>query len=620
MAVRVGDLPQVELPGRAKLRLVPDGTVGTGTPGRPLAAALFVALLVLALGLPSILSALAEPPAIARAMPRAPAASSITSLDPLRAVPKGARPVSGEPVVGVAFVRCTRLWTALPDGSMARKIIEMPGISSPTFAPNARTIAFLADEGAAGQALWLAAADGSSRERVGRITTEDVPPLAQATGLTWSPTGKHLAFALVDGRYGEYEGGSVIWTLDLSSGRFEKVGSGWPAPFWVGRELVFSSWKEDVGPRFSQPLTKHQYDARTARTPGQDRAAAVVAFSWDGIYRGGVAVFRTDGPRDELVIKDPYRQKLRRVALPPDGYRFFIHTQPAISQDASTIAVDLVDRKGERDLGLLDSSSGAWTVLDYAWEPTSSPAPVVTESLEARRARSAAADLLNHWNKAPTRRRMLTPRADRNVIPFHDRWLGYSLGAATKSGTGWVVPATVYGSMKGGKGWREIAIMVSAQKGRLQAEPHPASEVAPLDTVGDVVAFTEHLLGHEVAAPVPPAGARLMRNSIWGGSYGGITTVGFTLKTSPSGTPHPKTMGFNYGDRVDFGLGCGGVNDPKPITLGSTPAMVDHSGNANQVIWPARSLKDDPTHSVTGYGISRKQVIETARAMEAAGP
>ncbi|HKZ76345.1 MAG TPA: hypothetical protein VJ259_06740, partial [Actinomycetota bacterium] len=113
-------------------------------------------------GLLLLVSAVALPAAIslngirdAATPARATAPAHLTSLDAFAGLPESAWPKSPSPVAGLAFVRCTRLWTMLPDGSGAHRILSMEGVASPTFSPDARTIAFLAPR-PDGSQVWMA--------------------------------------------------------------------------------------------------------------------------------------------------------------------------------------------------------------------------------------------------------------------------------------------------------------------------------------------------------------------------------------------------------------------------------------------------------------------------------
>ena len=88
-----------------------------GKPGLAIAFVLFVAL---AVGTPSIAAGIEGRPEVQRWVPRPQPATALSVIDPVGPVPKGARPTSGGPFAGILFVRCTRMWAALP-GFPARR-------------------------------------------------------------------------------------------------------------------------------------------------------------------------------------------------------------------------------------------------------------------------------------------------------------------------------------------------------------------------------------------------------------------------------------------------------------------------------------------------------------------
>jgi hypothetical protein len=180
--------------------------------------------------LPATLTPRAEPRIVTLAAVRAP-----DELDPVAGVLDSGWPRSEHPVGGIAFVRCTNLWTAHADGSYPRRILTMPGISSPAFSPDGRTIAFLATTDA-GTTLWLAAADGSAVRSLGSLTEEGSPVLADIGSLEWSPEDPELAFVVAGRGIRGAETGH--WVLSLPSGTFEKVGEGGDAQVWLGRHLL----------------------------------------------------------------------------------------------------------------------------------------------------------------------------------------------------------------------------------------------------------------------------------------------------------------------------------------------------------------------------------------------
>lgn len=158
MAVRELDVKPVERP---QLRLVP-----TEPRGRPLWATLFVVLLASLLSVP-IIEAMSRHETFPAFRPRPLAATSIPALDPLRPVD---RPRGSVPFAGIAFVRCTRLWTAAPDGSHAHPVMQATGVTYPTFSPDGRTIAYVTS--GSPQTLWVVGSDGTDPTRLGDITLD----------------------------------------------------------------------------------------------------------------------------------------------------------------------------------------------------------------------------------------------------------------------------------------------------------------------------------------------------------------------------------------------------------------------------------------------------------------
>ena len=211
MAVQPRDL-QVPYAPAPRLELVP------APPRRhPVAAALFVVLLIAALSVPIVRAALAPPPETPAYQPRAVPAVEITQLDQMEPVTGGNTPRSGDAIASVAFVRCTRLWASDPDGSNERRLFDMTGVSSPAFSPDGRTIAFVRTEGAR-QSLWLGAADGSAARRVDTFRLSGGPVPARISGLAWGPNGDEIAFALTDERTVRLKVGprSGPWTSSLA--------------------------------------------------------------------------------------------------------------------------------------------------------------------------------------------------------------------------------------------------------------------------------------------------------------------------------------------------------------------------------------------------------------------
>lgn len=611
MAVQEWELvPQESRTVRPVLRLVEPPR----TPRRAAAAATFVLLLAATLGYPVTRAALDQPAPPATPVPRPQAAAQIASLDPLSPMTKPSRPRSSEPVGGIVFVRCTRLWTALPDGSHQRKIVEMPGIYSPAFAPNARTIGFLV-AGESGDEMWLAAADGSGIAKVGDITSGGWPLDARATSLGWSKDGRYLSFALVSPHESIWTGGSSVWTLELTTGKFAPVGSG-VAPFWVGNRLGFAEWRDGDGPDLSAVgRLGRELGGRTS-SDLDDVAAAIVP---DGY--GTTAVVRRT-PRGEAIVavkRARYNRGERFVVHAPPGYRITDDARVAIAEDGSRVWVDLVDRSGEMDLGLLDARSGEWTVLDYAWSATTSPAPTAMK-VRARRAVDVTNELLGSFNRKHGTKTMLLmgKRPDDDLLPMR-RLRGYTVGTPEKQGTTWIVPASVWGRTEDGSAYRHLEVRVRAERGRIVASPHALSDIHPLVTIQDAAAFLADALDTEIPLPAwLPEGVRLQPDySVSAWSWNGRATGSIYLVLGEAGGD--RNMTLYYGDDVGFNMGCGATNDPRATEVAGVPAMIDHLDDATQVIWPAApKALGAARFSVYGWRVPDEVVMRVAASMEAA--
>src|SRR5437870_2121483 len=148
-------------------------------------------VLVGAIALPSVQSLWTSGDEQARDSLTMAPALTLRSLDALAPLPAAATPTSRYPIGGMAFVRCTNLWTARPDGTGERRRLNMAGLSSPTFSPDGRPIAFPA-QGSSAQGIWMVGADGSNPRLVGPITRRGASP-GVGSGLPWAPDGRQPA-------------------------------------------------------------------------------------------------------------------------------------------------------------------------------------------------------------------------------------------------------------------------------------------------------------------------------------------------------------------------------------------------------------------------------------------
>jgi hypothetical protein len=555
-------------------------------------------------------AALEPAPEIPAYQPRAVAAVEITKLDRLNPVTGGNIPRSGDAIASVAFVRCTRLWAGDPDGSNERRLLDMTGISSPAFSPDGRTIAFIRTDGDR-QSLWLAAADGSEARRIDAFRMSGGPVPARASGLAWSGNGTEIAFALTDGTHGPLEGGSAIWTLELKSGRMHRMGGGWPAPVWYGDRLLFGRY--DGAPDMQLTAIAGRRVEREVNSAEDDLAAAVVPQGWWSNQRNGVAVLRSDDGELHLAIRNVWGRKDRSVYEPPAGYRFPRFTQPVITQDASRIAIDLLDPGAGRDLGLLDPVTGKWTILDYAWDPTASPTPTIVGPLSARDARTTVEMLFSNWGRRPGRTEMMTQgHVAPSVLPW--KHVGWMVQEPEPVSNGWIVPSVAYSyGLNEPHGYRAMDVAVLRDHGRLTATPTNLGPLMTVRTLEDAHVFAELVIGRELPElPVLPQGTKLkgdfaIEATNWNGVQATINAVAPTPARRNGGTD----MSFSYGSGIDFTLGCGGPVDPQPTEVAGQHAMIDHSGSIRQVVWPA--TPQEPTGAFSVHGnMSKKELLELA--------
>ncbi len=533
------------------------------------------------------------------------AAVPITSLDPIAGLPETAWPRADAPSAGLTFVRCTNLWSMLPDGSAAHRLFSMPGLSSPTFSPDGRTIAFLAVR-PEGQQVWMAAADGSRLLQVGTLRSGGRPTPA-AAGLTWSPDGARLAFALSPSTGSAWS----IWTLDVAAGEFEQVGTGGPAPFWTDRSLLDAS--AEASPDFRVLVGHDRWVAKRLSSGSEDLAAALSPGWWTDSWRKDTAIVRTTGGLPELVVSGRPGQRNGLVTTPPSGERIAPFARPAVLE-GGPVAVTLIDEQGGKDLGLFDPATSRWTVLDYAWDPAWSPAPPAPGSLEAAAAASLVRHLLWTWNRFPDRAGLLLQESGNpDLVSF--RRLGFTFSAPERSADGWSIPATLFGRTDGGFAFRRVAFHVRADVGRLVVDPVRTQGLRYVRTIGQAVRLLRSMLTVDVVAPAGlPQGTHLAANALSAWSWGGRTTGQLGLVV-PGTSGNPETLSVFYGQG---GFGCGPSPVPLQLTTG-TPAIASdpaESGSYSQVAWPAGPNDWSGPLGLSGT-LPRETMIGIAAAMDA---
>jgi hypothetical protein len=590
----------------------PDLAVVPAPPRRPRVAPA-IALVVLLIGVlvaPVIRAALVPVPPAER--PRPVLASAIGALDPMNPMPPWQRPKSPRPVGGIAFVSCTHLWEAMPDGSSPHRVLDMPGIASPTFSPSGRTIAFLAPDGNE-QAIYMTAATGGRVVEVGPIAHEGTGPPAAVTNLTWSPDGRELLLSLVTPAQNLWRGGSVLYALHLATGRITRVARAYPAPFFVDGHLAYNAIVRGGPSVVAMWHHRARIQPRLSR-PGRTLSVATVPSGWSAAGPGAAVLKAGPNGAKRLEIKRYGYDKhgLLTVKAPPD-HQFAPLTRPQISQDGARVSIGLVDSGGQQDLGMLDTATGRWTVTNYAWQPAASTIPTSTGPPGARRAIRTAGDLLRLWDDGPREAALLLGhRPRKGLLPFTH--IQYVAHPAVREGTRWIVDASVFGDVKGTPlAYRDVAVTVYAAKGRLRAAITPSSPVIPIATVDEAVAFIRHMIGSSVVPPVDlPAGMSLAGYPLYANSFGGHSTAQLNLKARGG-----RGMTISYGNA--YFQSCGEV-DGHAGAVGSAPALRAHLGDQFQVLWPA-TKKSYPgrgaRYGVFGYGVSKATVMRVARGMEA---
>ena len=589
--------------------------VAPGPPRRPLAASIFFILLVGCLSLPVVRSATSEQPSSRPWSFRPPEASAITSIAPVRPMPDRLLPKSNGPLAGVVFVRCTRLWVAAPS-QPERRLLSMPDTSDPAVAPDARTIAFFVER-PAGQELWMAAADGSKRTRIGTVV-DRTDTDAVATSLTWSPHGDELAFALVTPGADPWTGGSAIWRLDVSSGEFERAGSGWPAPFWLFGKLGWAEYDAGRGADFVIP-------------PGYRRAGQLSSSDEDlsaGFAPGGAhygydlstaILTRADQGVTLSIRRRPWSGD-RPVAAPPRPLVIDARSRPALSSDGRTVAVSLLGPGGARVAGIYDRRTKSWNIIDYSWEPTTTPAPVAWGPPGAQDAIALTRDLFTWWHRRPQTAELILGREPRGAL-LPARGNNYVIGIARRVAGDWVVPVYLYGRNEGDVIYRRIDVHVVDRRGGLRAVLDLGA-IGRASGISESVALLNRMLPAEIVAPGwLPEGSQPARHSFSAWRHGGRSGGGLYLDVpgtrgmAPGGA---HVLQITYGD-VGFYGGCGGGSGrPEAIEVAGEPALIDKVGTVRQVIWPAtQDTQRRATFSVYGE-ISKVALLRVAESIEVA--
>jgi hypothetical protein len=569
----------------------------------PVSGLLVVALAVAALGL-----GLARLPA-ARVSDGRPvlgdvatsAGVSLASLDPVDPIAPAEMPRSDRPIGGLVFVRCTNLWASNADGSGARRLLTMPGLSSPTISPDGRTIAFFGAGATGTIQLWLAAADGSATRHLGSLASATRPIVGTARGLTWSPAGDQLAFALgppITARSGRWG----IWTFDLQTGTFDRAGVGGSTPFWLARQLLVGG----LGGESVAALWGREWPARRLSEAGDVLDVGLGIGWWSGAWQQDVAMLlRSEHGRLLLGWRPNIYRPTRVTTGPPEGYRFDPASRPTVAELAP-VAVTLLDESGERDLGIFDPVTERWTIMDYAWDPVWSPAPVAAGPIASVRAFRLASSVLWSLRRSDRAALLLEEPVVERLVPF--RHPQFTLGTPEPLADGaWSVPAAAFGTDGRGFAVQHLRVVVRPMDGRLAATPSRVGAIDRIATIDDAVDLLRRLLTARVVPPAGlPAGTRLAAYPIGAWSWGGTTQGQLSVIA-----PGLGELTFHYGSS---GFGCGAAPVPLALETGTRAISTDPAQGLdwNTIAWPAA-----PTDTSGAFGISGELPVSTLAALAA---
>ncbi len=357
---------------------------------------------------------------------------------------------------------------------------------------------------------------------------------------------------------------------------------------------------------------------------GSPLGTAFAPDGWNGFWGRGVATIRDGGRASGDFIgyrRTAWEMKDNHRIAPPAGFTIAPNAQPAISQDTYGVFVDLIDPAGNPTLGILNVPAGSWTLIDYAWQPDASPAPVAIRNFGERRARYLAGDLLFQSRHGGTRLMLL--RGGEGAEPALTGFKGYInnlVDTPHKTPNGWQVPIFIFGQRKDGESFaaRKVRVDIENKEGRLEVKIGDADPLQPVTDIDEALDVLDQMLPEaDFVLPTLPEGTVIDdRYPISAGSYGNSYTATLQLKV-PNAEGNFDDLMFSVGD-VSLSFGCGGVMEPRDEDIG-IEAVSDHMDETRAIVWPGTTeAMEDARYLIYGT-ISEEMLLGFARQMVAAG-
>ncbi|MAF10402.1 hypothetical protein CMK11_08120 [Candidatus Poribacteria bacterium] len=252
-----------------------------------------------------------------------------------------------------------------PDGGGVRALTQLRGRAfRPRWAPDGRKIVFswgpLRDPGE--RTIYVMRADGTQATKLTRERdTHD-------SSVTWSPDGRHIAFASERPRVD----GTHIYVMDADGRNVRRLTLDWPfegaystSPSWSpnGAEIAFTSWGPRTGTAEVFAIRPHSRRVRQITNDGMWNRSA--RWSPDGrelILESSpnarkqdtdIYVVDSDGRNRARLVEHPHRDQ--SPAWSPDGSRVVFHRFFWVDSD-----VYVVDRGGGPARNLTRHPSRDW--------------------------------------------------------------------------------------------------------------------------------------------------------------------------------------------------------------------------------------------------------------------